>query len=125
MQNNVDLIRAILAEIRDREDLRPREVNIQNYDPLVVSRHVERLFDDGMIDGMAEISLKAGVKSVMVKDLTSNGHAFLASLESQDVWEQIKSVLSPSEIGRLSMKQLGRLAGDLAEKAVRRKLGLD
>ncbi|MCW1920843.1 DUF2513 domain-containing protein [Rhodobacter sp. KR11] len=125
MKNDIDLIRAILTAVRDRNDLQPKAVTVPDFDPMLVARHVERLTEDGMLDGISFKPLSRPVSDVLVRDLTTDGHNFLAALEAQDVWARLKSALSPTELGALSLKKLAGLAGELAEKAIRKKLGLD
>ncbi len=125
MQHDIDLVRKILESIRDRTELWPRPVEIPGYDELVVARHLERLHDDGLIEGVRHRSVSKQVSDIKVSDLTSAGHEFLSALESGDVWERLKSALNPSEIGALSFRELAGIAKDLATKAIRRKLGLD
>ena len=125
MQNDIDLVRKILESIRDREDLWPREVEIADYDPLVVARHVERLHDDKLIDGTVHRPMSEPVAKVKVRDMTSAGHEFLSALESGDVWQRLKSALNPTELSALSFRELAGIAKELAGKAIRRKLGLD
>jgi hypothetical protein len=125
MQNDIDLLRKILETVRDRADVWPREVDVPGYDQLLVARHVERLHEDGLIDGSTHRPAAEPVASIKVRDLTSAGHEFLSALESGDVWHRIKTALNPKEIGALSLKELAGIAKELAAKAIRRKLGLD
>lgn len=125
MQNDLDLTRKIFESVRARNDLWPRAVEIAGYEPLVVSRHVERLYRDGMLDGKSEVAMSDQVSEVMVTDLTTAGHRFLAAMESGDVWARLKSALNPSELAALSFKELAGIAGELTMRAVRKKLGLD
>lgn len=124
MRNDLDITRAILEQVRDRKDLWPQEVTLPGKDPLVVSRHIERLFEDGMLDGEADQLMGSFVSTVYVRDLTSAGHQFLSALEAGDIWARLKATLKPSELGALSLKQLATIAGDLAEQQIRKKLGL-
>lgn len=124
MQNDLDLTRKILEAVRDREDLWPRAVEISGYDPLVLARHIERLHDDRLIEGTRGRGYDQ-VDLIKVTDLTTSGHNFLNALESGDTWSRLKSALSPSELGALSMRQLAGIAGEIAEKAIKKKLGLD
>lgn len=125
MQNDLDLMRAILESVRDRQDLRYRRVELAGYDQLLVGRHVERLYDDGMLDGTKTTMISEPVARIAVRDLTKAGHQFLSAMESGDVWARLKSALSPTEISALSLRELAGIAKELAAKAIRKKLGLD
>lgn len=124
MRNDLDLTRKILESIRDRQDVWPRSVRIAGYDELVVNRHVERLHDDGLIEGPRAHSISDQVATIKVRDLTSAGHQFLSALESGDVWARLKAALDPAELGALSLRELAGIAKELAMRAARQKLGL-
>ena len=125
MRNDLDLIREILTSVRDREDLWPRTVELPDHDPVVLARHVERLHEDGLLDGSRVDALGGQVTDVDVRDLTTAGHQFLAALEAQDVWTRLKTTLRPEELAALPMRKLAAIAGELVERGARRKLGLD
>lgn len=125
MQNDLDLTRKILEAVRARQDLWPRAIEVEGYEPIVVARHVERLHDDRLIEGSRYSQMADQAASIKVRNLTTAGHAFLSALESGDTWARLKSALSPSELGALSMKKLAGIAGEVAEKAIRKKLGLE
>lgn len=124
VQNDLDLTRKILESIRAREDVWPKEVSMLDYDPDVVARHVERLHDDGLVEGPSIRLNENPSKNVLVRDLTSAGHEFLSAMESGDVWAKLKSALSPAELGALSLREMSGIAKELAIKALRSKLGL-
>lgn len=125
MQNNLDLTRTILEHVRDRQDLHPQQVQIAGYDELIVARHVERLFDDGLVEGSKVRTWGDPAGVVLVRDLTTPGHQFLSALESGDVWARLKAALTPAELGALSLRELAGIAKELAASAVKKKLGLD
>lgn len=125
MRNDLDLTRKILENIRAREDLRPRVVEIPDYDPTLVARHVERLHDDRLIEGSKMEPISKQVSVVLVRDMTSAGHQFLSAIESGDIWARMKSALDPTELGALSLREIASIAGELAIKGVKKKLGLD
>lgn len=124
MNNNIDLIHAILKEVGGWTSLEPRQVEIPGYDPLLVARHVERLTQDGLIDGVIVSAVLGREIEVDVRDLTSAGHNFLAALNQQVVWEKIKNQLKPSELAALSVAALAKIATDLVLQEVRKKVGL-
>lgn len=125
VQNDLDLTRKILESIRARQDVWPKEVSMPDYDPAVVARHVERLHDDGLVEGPSIRLYENPSKNVQVRDLTSAGHEFLSAMESGDVWTKLKSALSPTELSAMSLRELASIAKELAVQAARRKLGLE
>ena len=126
MKNDLDLIRAILEEVESWEYANPNVVEVAGWPEHVVARHVERLGKDGLLENSGQFI--AGDFSdpahLIVRDLTSRGHEFLGAIRSGDVLERLKSALKPSELAALSMGKLANLAGELAEQAIRKKLGL-
>jgi hypothetical protein len=90
VQHDIDLVRKILIELRNKQDLKPAPVIIKGYDPVLVSRHVERLCDAGLIEGRALQSLGMEAPMILATDLSLDGHAFLGSLETKEVWNRLK-----------------------------------
>lgn len=126
VQNDVDLIRAILEQVQAREDVRPKAVQLHDREPVLVARHVERLYNDGMLEGVRHRSVSStGAALVLVTDLTTEGHNLLAAMQSRDVMERLKSALSPTEIASLPIRRLAAIALELAERAIRKKLDLE
>lgn len=124
MQNDIVLTRKILIAIRERDNLSPAPVHIHDYEPVLVMRHVKRLYDDGMIEGRVSDTLGSEAPMVFVTDMTTTGHNFLSALEDEKIWNRIKSVLSPAQLAALSVKQIASLASELAVKHARDLLGL-
>ena len=125
MQNDIDLNRKILAAIREKEDLRPTPIQIRDFEPVLVMRHVKRLHDDGMVEGHVSETLGSEAPMVFVTDMSTDGHNFLAALEQQDIWNQLTNVLNPKELAAFSLREIAGLAKELAMMAAKKKLGLD
>lgn len=128
MKNDLDLIRAILEEVERRETASADAVEIAGWPEHVVARHVERLCKDGMLEYAGKVAPTDPALEwnyYLVRDLTTQGHEFLNAIRSGDVLQRLKSALKPSELGALSLKKLAGIAGELAEQAIRKKLGLD
>ncbi|WCK24607.1 DUF2513 domain-containing protein [Agrobacterium pusense] len=125
VKHDIDLVRLILIQLRDKPDLKPSPVRIDGYEPVLVARHVMRLHDAGLVEGSVHRSLGMEAPLVFATDLSLEGHSFLGALESKDVWSKLKEVLSPEEMVRLPIKKLAEIAVDLGVLFVRRKLGLD
>lgn len=126
MKNDLDLIRKILEEVESRVSAGGATVEIAGWREEMVARHVERLCDDGLLDRERTVGHWIDeTPDYYVRDLTSAGHEFLNAIRSGDVIERLKSALKPSELGALSMKKIAGIAGELMEKSIRKKLGLD
>lgn len=124
MQNDIELTREILIAIREKDNLRPAPIQVSDYEPVLVMRHVKRLYDDGMIEGRVSEAIGVEAPMVWVTDMTTSGHNFLAALEDEKIWNKVKSALSPNQLAALSMKQIATLAGELAMKHAREFLNL-
>jgi len=124
MRNDIELTRKILIAIRNKDNLRPIPIQVQEYEPVFVMRHVKRLHDDGMIEGNVVEALGMEAPMVMVTDMTTAGHSFLAALEQQDIWNKLTNALSPGELAAISLRELAGLAKELALAAAKKKLGL-
>lgn len=128
MKNDLDLIRAILEEVERKETASPNVVEVAGWPEHVVARHIERLCNDGLLewsDKIPPMDVTQDWDYYLVRDLTTQGHEFLNSIRSGDVLQRLKTALKPSELGALSARKLAGIAGELAEQAIRAKLGLD
>jgi hypothetical protein len=124
MQNDVELTRRILIAIQERDTLRPAPVQVHDYEPVLTMRHVKRLLDDGMIEGRVSETMGSEAPLVFVTDMTTAGHNLLAVLEDKQIWERLKTALSPEELAQMPLKALAKIAWELAEKKIRNKIGL-
>ncbi|WP_195707901.1 MULTISPECIES: DUF2513 domain-containing protein [unclassified Brucella] len=125
VKHDIDLIRQIMIQLRDKEDLKAAPVFVEGYEPVLVARHVMRLHDAGLVEGNVSKTIGPEAPLVFATDLSVEGHNFLAALETKPVWKQLKEKLTVEELASLSVKKLSELAGDLALQLVKRKLGLD
>jgi Hypothetical protein (DUF2513) len=91
MKLDMDLIRKILLEVESWTDLTPKEVKIHGADDLALTREVERLYDNGYIEGICNVSdYRSPCKLVKVKDLSMKGFDFLNSIRDPEVWNEAK-----------------------------------
>src|SRR3546814_19728026 len=82
VQRDMDLVRRIMKEIRLRSDIRARPVEIDGVDPVVLGRHVEMLFKDGLVEGTPHHSSGRPYTQVLVRDLYWQGHKFYAAIQN-------------------------------------------
>ncbi|QGA56144.1 DUF2513 domain-containing protein [Brucella sp. 2280] len=125
VKHDLDVVRQIMIQLRDKENLKPMPVFVEGYEPVLVARHVMRLHDAGLVEGNVSKTIGPEAPLVFATDLSLEGHNFLAALETKPVWKQLKEKLTVEELASLSVKKLSELAGDLALQLVKRKLGLD
>ena len=66
--------------VEAREDASPESIQINDVDRLTLHRHVEMLFRAGLLEAPNPISIydDTGVAKVFVRDLSWDGHGFLA-----------------------------------------------
>lgn len=125
MKLDLNLIKEILTEVEKLEVVKPKALALDGHDPIAVARHVEMLYDDGLIEGIAFDDLSTSIKTVMVKDMSFRGHGFLAAMREDTIWGQVKSVMSPEALASVSIGQVASLTGELVLKTARTAIGLD
>lgn len=105
MQRDMDLIRRIVLAVQAKGDLMPRKVEIDGPEPWVLARHVELLYDAGMLDGTKTKHPVSGEPpTIFVRDLSGPGHDFAAALANDTVWGQIKQKVTPGELAAMPLK---------------------
>jgi hypothetical protein len=122
---DMDLIRKIFAEIQSRKDVRERSVEIQGVEEWIIARHVEMLFEAGLVDGLRSDSMGQSFPIIAVKDLTMAGHDFAAALANDSVWGTIKAKFSASELASMPLKVIEKLGSDFLMKWALSKAGLE
>jgi hypothetical protein len=51
MKRDMDLVRRIMLDVQSRNDLFPKKIRIDGVDNDLLARHVEMLFDAGLLTG--------------------------------------------------------------------------
>ena len=124
MTRDMELIRKIISAIQSRKDAAPEMgVSIEGYDPPIVMRHVEMLFNAGFIDGTPR-GTAGGKPLIEVRDLSWSGHDFAASIENESVWTKIKQKLTPAELSTVPLAIMKDLGTALLKSYLMGKLGL-
>ncbi|WP_083850398.1 DUF2513 domain-containing protein [Rhodovulum sp. PH10] len=124
VRRDMEMVRTVLLAIEAKADLKPREIKIDGEDDLVVGRHIELLFAAGMIDGIENRQINRPYALVLVRDLTWEGHDFVASLKNDTVWHQIKTKLSATELASLPLSVIKSVATAAVEHWAKTRLGL-
>lgn len=124
MKRDMELIRAILLNVQARADLEPRSVQIDGADPMTVGRHVEMLHAVGFLEGYDASHIESPIPTILVTDLSWEGHEFIAALQNDTVWSQIKS-MAAGEMGKLPLSVVKDAAVALARRWAFGQLGLD
>lgn len=94
MRLNLDCIRDILLFVEDGIDSEIDCVTFEelvstldNYDRNTLHYHVNQISKHGFVDNV----FYADNQPQLISDLTPEGHAFLANIRSNNVWNQVKS----------------------------------
>ena len=124
VKRDMELVRRILFEVQDKTSLAPEPLQLVDVDHDYLGRHIEMLFDEGMLDGFGKDLSHLGYKQVWVKDLTWSGHDFVAALRNDGVWHKIKTTLSPFDLATMPLNVLKGVAVDLLKKYIEGQLGL-
>jgi hypothetical protein len=124
MTRDMELIRKILLEIKARENVRMSTMTIPGYEDWVLARHLELLLEAGLIDGLKSAPLMEPHPTIMVKDLTWEGHDFAAAVENDGVWSKIKEKFSAKEMATMPLSILKGAAIAVLQHAVMAKLGM-
>ncbi len=123
MKRDMDLVAKIMEAVEAKRDLRPAPISVEGYDEWVVQRHIEAMEAAGLIDGLVCRKMSQAYPTVLVGDLTWEGHEFAATLKSP-AWQEVKARLSPADMMTASFKVLADIGAEAARAYLLRKLGL-
>jgi hypothetical protein len=77
---------------------------IEGYSDLVVGQHVELLFDAGYLVGQPYEFSSLDHKHVEIRDLSWEGHEFLAVLRSDHGWGKVKKSFEAADLAKMPLK---------------------
>ncbi len=119
MNRDMDLVRQILLHVEGDPNLDGthwmpfnKASDFPDHTLKEIQYHADLLIESGMLNG------NAGGDVPMVSRLTWDGHEFLDSIRSPEIWEQVKERLSG--LGTVSLA----LVWELAKAEIRKKLKL-
>lgn len=125
MQRDMELIRKIILTVQAKNDLAPRKLLIDSYEEWIVARHVELLMKSGMLDtGEPFYPMSGEPPTILVRDLSSEGHDFAASLGNDTVWGQIKQKVSPGDLAVMPLKVIKDVGVAALQAWMLKQLGL-
>jgi len=122
MQRDMDLIREIISEIESWQDTSPRIVKLEGRDQSLVQDHVAMLQSADLVH-VTDVSRTNSGQSLVVTDLTWDGHEFAAALKTPTVWESMKSKVGDA-MTSLPMRALYEISMSLATEWAKRQVGL-
>lgn len=120
----MELVRAILLRVEAKQNFTNETITIDGYDPEIVARHVELLFDNKLLDGRKSKEVAPTVPAVLVFDLTWEGHEFVATLRDDNVWGKIKQKISPTVLATLPFDVLKTVGITMVTRLTMNQLGL-
>ncbi|MGA8613997.1 MAG: DUF2513 domain-containing protein [Xanthobacteraceae bacterium] len=121
---DMELIRNILARVEARKDAQPRLLEMPEVYLTVLDQHMRLLFQAGFIDGIEHASSMKDSPDYSMRDLTWEGHDFLAALKNETVWAKIKAKLSPADLASVPFAVLKEVASALLLDTLKQTFGL-
>jgi glutaredoxin 2 len=104
MQRHMDLIQKILDQTEQRTEREPQSMEIEGYSDLVIGQHVELLFDAGYLVGIPYEFATLDHKHIEIRDLSWEGHEFLAVLRSDHGWGKVKKSFEAADLAKMPLK---------------------
>lgn len=124
MKRDMDLIRRIMLRIEEKADLRHETIIIEGEHEERVGHHIDMLYQSGFIDGIRSQPLSSPFGIVMVKDLSWDGHEFIAAIRNDTVFGRLKETFTPAELSSTSLKVIAEISLELSKAWMKQKLGL-
>ena len=124
MKRDMDLVVKILDQTENRTDREPIDVKVDGYDELTIGKHVAMLFDAGYLDGIGYDIIDVPYRVYRVRDISWNGHEFLAVLRNEHGWSAIKNAVPASVLAKMPLKMIQEIATASLKKWVMNHLGL-
>jgi hypothetical protein len=110
VKRDMELIRSILLAIQSKSNLNYEPIPSTGVDELLFGRHMEMLYNEGLIEAIDGSSVDNPVPNILVKDLSWSGHDFAGSIEKDEWWQKIKEQIGPSALASLSIKTIKDLS---------------
>lgn len=124
MKRDMDLIRRIMLRIEEKADLKHEIMTIEGEDEERVGHHIDMLYKSGFIDGLRHQPMSSPFGIVMVKDLSWDGHEFIAALRNDTVFGRLKETFTPAELSSTSLKVIAEVSLEMTKVWMKQKLGL-
>lgn len=124
MKRDMDLIRRIMLRIEEKADLKHEIITLDGEDAERVGHHIDMLYQSGFIDGVRSVSHSRPYGQVLVKDLSWDGHEFIATIRNDSVFGRLKETFTPAELSSTSLKVIAEVSLELSKAWMKQKLGL-
>lgn len=126
MKLNVDCLRDVLLTMQDMprgETLSGNEIRaiLDEYDEDDVDYSCLKLKEAGYIDAIIK-EIPSGFIVLRLDDITFLGHQFIANIQSDSVWNDVKAI--SSKIGSQSISALTQIATSVISTIIKSQLGL-
>lgn len=127
MKLNPDCVRTLLLSIEDettyynswdyKSNNPPSSLN--RYSPEEIAYHARQCALSNLIE---ELHVYGNCEHIQIKDLTPQGHEFLANIREHSVWSKTKSIASI--VGSKSLSTLVQISTAVITELVKHHLGL-
>jgi hypothetical protein len=119
MKRDMDLVRQILLNVEDMPVGPPIQYRVGEVEDRVLLAHMEMLIAAGLVAGKISQSLGARGDVIIISGLTWEGHEWIETVRSDDLWAQVKEIVV-EQGGAMTYELTKAVAGQL----LRRRLGL-
>src|SRR4051794_7731565 len=129
MHCDSDVIRKLLLAIDQRKESRLEELKIYGIEKEVLLRHIELMFEDGLVKGEICYSSRGGPDGhlpdrVLIRDITPKGHELFRVMSNEGIWDSMKSKFTPSEFAMLPFSVIRDVGLGLLSAWAKSKVGL-
>lgn len=128
MKLNPDCIRDILLSVEDNSDFlhateykyaSPKFPRLSLYSQEEVAYHVMQCKNANLI---YDVHFYDGGKTIDIRDLTPNGHAFLANIRENKIWTGVKAI--SAKVGSASLDAITQIASNVVTELIRAQFNL-
>lgn len=125
VKRDMEVVRKVLRAVQDKNDLDPKILKVEGVDDFTAGHHIAMLHAAGYIEGPSTLNNSVPYRQVLVKDLTWEGHEFVASLYADEsTWEKVKAALGPEKLAGLSLKTIQEILTKAVTAWAMQKIGL-
>lgn len=126
MKLNPDCIRDVLLQIESapyQENIYPNQLYeaLSDYSHDEIDYTILKMDEAGFISADIQKYLDNSV-DIVIRDITYNGHQFLANIRSNNIWNNVKEV--SKKVGSNSLSTISQIATGIITEIIKSQLGL-
>ena len=122
MKRDIELERKILLEIE--KIYKPGNiwinVDVDNYDTLIVAEHCKFLHQQGLIAGFNNTN---GMRNYKIQNLTAKGYETLELIRNEKAWKKAQKTAEEKEVPQ-TMENIAEIAGIIIGKVIKEISGV-